>query len=59
MGTLLDRRPALLPRSRPSRRRVVTLICDHGAKYLSKMFNDHWMIDQGFIKRERMTTSAT
>ncbi|MDC0429471.1 pyridoxal-phosphate dependent enzyme [Phycisphaerales bacterium] len=34
-------------------KRVVTLICDNGAKYLSKMFNDHWMIDQGFIKRER------
>jgi len=32
---------------------VVTLICDSGAKYLSKMFNDYWMIDQGFIKRER------
>ncbi len=33
-------------------RRVVTLICDHGAKYLSKMFNDHWMTDKGFIDRE-------
>lgn len=32
-------------------KRVVTLICDNGAKYLSKMFNDHWMIDQGFIER--------
>jgi cystathionine beta-synthase len=34
-------------------KRVVTLVCDNGAKYLSKMFNDHWMVDQGFIKRER------
>ena len=34
-------------------RRVVTLICDNGAKYLSKMFNDHWMIANGFIERER------
>lgn len=33
-------------------KRVVSLICDNGAKYLSKMFNDHWMIDQGFIERE-------
>lgn len=33
-------------------KRVVTLICDHGAKYLSKMYNDYWMIDQGFIERE-------
>ena len=32
---------------------VVTFICDTGAKYLSKMFNDFWMIDQGFLDRER------
>jgi cystathionine beta-synthase len=32
---------------------VVTLVCDSGAKYLSKMFNDFWMIDNGFIQRER------
>lgn len=31
---------------------VVTFICDTGAKYLSKMFNDYWMMDQGFIRRE-------
>jgi cystathionine beta-synthase len=34
-------------------KRVVTLVCDSGNKYLSKMFNDYWMIDQGFIDRER------
>ena len=32
--------------------RVVTLVCDTGGKYLSKMFNDFWMIDQGFIEHE-------
>ncbi|HMN40974.1 MAG TPA: cystathionine beta-synthase [Phycisphaerales bacterium] len=32
---------------------VVTLICDSGAKYLSKMFNDFWMMDNGFIKRDK------
>lgn len=32
---------------------VVTLICDSGAKYLSKMFNDFWMMDNGFLKREQ------
>jgi cystathionine beta-synthase len=32
-------------------KRVVTLVCDSGNKYLSKMFNDFWMIDQGFIER--------
>jgi D-glycero-D-manno-heptose 1,7-bisphosphate phosphatase len=32
---------------------VVTLICDSGAKYLSKMYNDFWMVDQGMLQRER------
>ncbi|MBX3414744.1 MAG: cystathionine beta-synthase [Pirellulales bacterium] len=27
---------------------VVTFVCDSGNKYLSKMYNDHWMADQGF-----------
>jgi cystathionine beta-synthase len=30
---------------------VVTFLCDSGNKYLSKMYNDFWMIDQGFIDR--------
>jgi cystathionine beta-synthase len=34
-------------------KRVVTFICDSGAKYLSKMFNDFWMVDNGFIDRPR------
>lgn len=33
-------------------KRVVTLVCDSGNKYLSKVYNDYWMIDQGFIERE-------
>jgi cystathionine beta-synthase len=32
-------------------KRVVTFICDTGNKYLSKMFNDYWMADQGFLQR--------
>ncbi|MFM9956985.1 MAG: pyridoxal-phosphate dependent enzyme [Phycisphaerales bacterium] len=32
--------------------RVATFACDTGAKYLSKMFNDFWMVDNGFIKRD-------
>jgi len=32
---------------------VVTFVCDSGNKYLSKMYNDYWMLDQGFIERER------
>ena len=33
-------------------KRVVTLACDSGNKYLSKMYNNVWMADQGFIQRE-------
>lgn len=33
-------------------KRVVTLIPDSGNKYLSKMYDDYWMLDKGFIKRE-------
>jgi cystathionine beta-synthase len=32
-------------------KRVVTFACDTGNKYLSKLFNDFWMEDQGFIRR--------
>ena len=32
-------------------KRVCTLVCDSGNKYLSKMFNDFWMADQGFLPR--------
>jgi cystathionine beta-synthase len=31
-------------------KRVVTLICDSGNKYLSKMFNDFWMADRGLLE---------
>jgi cystathionine beta-synthase len=34
-------------------KRVCTLVCDSGNKYLSKMFNDDWMSDQGFGRRQR------
>lgn len=39
-------------REQKTPKRVCTFVCDSGNKYLSKMFNDYWMIDQGFIKRE-------
>jgi len=28
-------------------------VCDTGNKYLSKMYNDFWMLDNGFIAREQ------
>ncbi|HET7663631.1 MAG TPA: PLP-dependent cysteine synthase family protein, partial [Rhodanobacteraceae bacterium] len=34
-------------------KRVVTLVCDTGNKYLSKLYNDYWMVDNGFIEREK------
>jgi cystathionine beta-synthase len=39
-------------REQSSPKRVCTLVCDSGNKYLSKMFNDFWMADQGFSRRE-------
>ena len=39
-------------RGRTAPERVVTFICDSGNKYLSKMYNDFWMQDQGFLARE-------
>jgi len=40
-------------RAQEAPKRVVTLVCDSGNKYLSKMFNDFWMADQGFLERPR------
>jgi cystathionine beta-synthase len=34
-------------------RRVVSFACDTGNKYLSKLYNDFWLEDQGFIEREK------
>ena len=33
-------------------RRAVVIVPDGGDKYLSKMYDDHWMADQGFIERK-------
>jgi cystathionine beta-synthase len=38
-------------REQSSPKRVVTFACDSGNKYLSKMYNDIWMAEQGFIAR--------
>jgi cystathionine beta-synthase len=37
-------------RAQTEPKRVVTFVCDSGNKYLSKMFNDYWMRDQGFLR---------
>ena len=37
-------------REQKSPKRVLTFCCDTGNRYLSKMYNDFWMRDQGFIE---------
>ena len=32
---------------------VLTLVPDTGNKYISKMYNDYWMLDNGFLEREQ------
>jgi cystathionine beta-synthase len=38
-------------RQQTTPKRVVTFVADSGNKYLSKMFNNFWMLEQGFIHR--------
>jgi cystathionine beta-synthase len=38
-------------REQTTAKRVVTFVCDTGSKYLSKMYNDYWMLDQGYLER--------
>ena len=40
-------------REQRSPRRVVSFVCDTGHKYVSKVYNDFWMLDQGLIARAR------
>jgi cystathionine beta-synthase len=40
-------------REQKESRRVVTFVPDTGSKYLSKMYNDFWMVDQGLLELER------
>ncbi len=40
-------------REQKTPKRVVTLGCDTGNKYLSKLYNDFWMIEQGFMGRPK------
>ncbi|MBV8657676.1 MAG: cystathionine beta-synthase [Burkholderiales bacterium] len=37
-------------RAQTTPKRVVTFICDSGNKYLSKQFNEGWLIDQGLLR---------
>ncbi|MCW5920859.1 MAG: cysteine synthase family protein [Saprospiraceae bacterium] len=33
---------------------VVLLFADHGCKYVSKVFSDKWMVEQGFLQEEEI-----
>ena len=39
-------------RAQTSPKRVVSLVCDTGSKYLTKAFNDFWVSAQGFTERD-------
>jgi cystathionine beta-synthase len=39
-------------REQTTPKHVVTFACDSGNKYLSKMYNDYWLLDQGLAKRQ-------
>jgi cystathionine beta-synthase len=38
-------------RAQKTPKRIVTLVADSGNKYLSKLYNEHWLDDHGFIPR--------
>ncbi|HEY0975638.1 MAG TPA: pyridoxal-phosphate dependent enzyme [Solimonas sp.] len=38
-------------REQTTAKTVVTFVCDSGNKYLSKMYNDHWLFEQGLLER--------
>jgi len=40
-------------REQTQAKRVVTFVCDSGAKYLSKVYNDAWLVEEGLIARNR------
>ena len=39
-------------REQTTPKRVVTLVCDTGSRYLSKVYNDSWVAEQGLMDRE-------
>jgi len=41
-------------RAQQQPQRVVSFVCDSGNKYLSKVYNDYWMLDQGFSERAQL-----
>ena len=40
-------------REQTSPKRVVSFVCDTGTRYLSKVYNDAWMIDEGLLAQRQ------
>jgi cystathionine beta-synthase len=40
-------------REQTTPQRVVSFVCDTGTRYLSKVYNDQWMLDQGLLPRRQ------
>jgi cystathionine beta-synthase len=40
-------------REQQTPKRVVTFVCDSGNKYLSKIYNEYWLDDHGFVMKEQ------
>ena len=40
-------------RAQTRAKRVVTFVCDTGTRYLTKVYSDGWMVDQGLLQRPR------
>jgi len=39
-------------REQATPKKVLLFVCDTGNKYLSKLYNDYWMLDNGFLERQ-------
>jgi cystathionine beta-synthase len=39
-------------RAQTTPKRVVSFVCDTGTRYLSKVYNENWLLDQGLLKHE-------
>jgi cystathionine beta-synthase len=41
-------------RAQATPKRVVSFVCDTGTRYLTKVYNDGWMVDQGLLARPKL-----
>jgi cystathionine beta-synthase len=41
-------------REQTTPKRVATFVCDTGTRYLTKVYSDGWMVDQGLLERPRL-----